>query len=125
MKTFTEELAKIVSMGDEAESARAFEKFCRVNADRLPLPGVDPMFDKAMWAASQHTTLSRKDESIVKRVTARLLGEQVDVVAAAAVKLKDLIGATREAAVQTWQDVMAAMTWQQMVPAGALRGVGG
>jgi hypothetical protein len=125
MKSFKEELAKVLAIKDEAACAKAFEKFCRVNADSLPLPGADPAFDKAMWAASEHTTLSAKDESILKKVTGRLLGEQVDVVASACLKLKDLIGATKETAIQTWQDMLAAMTWQQMVPAGAMRGVGG
>ncbi len=60
----------------------------------------------------------------MNRVTAKLLGEEVDVAAAAVLKLKDLIGSTKEAAISTWQDMLAAMSWQQMVPAGALRGVG-
>lgn len=125
MKTFKDELAKVLSIKDEAACAKAFEKFCRVNADRLPLPGADSQFDKAMWAASEHMSLSRGDESILKRVTGKLLGEQVDVVAAACLKLKDLIGSTKETAIATWQDMLAGMAWQQMVPAGAMRGVGG
>lgn len=124
MTTLKQELAKILSMKDESACARAFETFCKKHAGQLPLPGEDTMFDKAMWAASQYMSLSNKDEAIVKRVTQRLLGEEVDVVKAAALKLKDLVGATREAAISTWQEMLSAMAWQQMVPAGALRGVG-
>lgn len=39
-------------------------------------------------------------------------------------KLKDLVGQGKEAAIATWQDMLTGMAWQQMVPAGALRGVG-
>lgn len=125
MKSFKDELAKVLSNQDETALSKAFEKFCRVHADSLPLPGQDPAFDKAMWAASEHMNLSKKDESILNYVTGKLLGEQVDLVANTCLKLKDLLGSTREAALQTWQDMLSAMTWQQMVPAGALRGVGG
>jgi hypothetical protein len=124
MKTLKDELAKVLDQKDEQGVAKAFEKFCRTHADAMPLPGEDPQFDKAMWAASQFTTLSKKDESILNRVTKKLLGEEVDVVAATVLKLKDLVGNTKEAAIGTWQDMLAAMAWQQMVPAGALRGVG-
>ncbi len=124
MKSLKQELDKVLSMKDEKACAEAFEKFCRVNAASLPLPGEDTQFDKAMWAASQFMSLSKKDESIVNKVTARMLGEQVDVVATAVLKLKDLVGNTKEAAIATWQDMLAAMAWQQMVPAGAMRGVG-
>lgn len=125
MKTFKDELAKVLSIKDDESCAKAFQKFCRAHGDRLPLPGEDPLFDKAMWKASEYMSLSKKDESIVKRVTTKMLGEHVDVVSTACLKLKDLIGSTRDAAIDTWQDMLAAMTWQQMVPAGALRGVGG
>ena len=54
----------------------------------------------------------------------RLLSEAADPVASAVLKLRDLVGAGRDAAVGTWQDMLATMSWQQMVPAGALRGVG-
>lgn len=124
MTTLKQELARILSMKDESACAKAFETFCKKHAGQLPLPGADTMFDKAMWAASQYMSLSKKDEDIVKRVTRRMLGEEVDVVKAAALKLKDLVGATREAAISTWQEMLSAMAWQQMVPAGALRGVG-
>lgn len=125
MKTVKEELAKVLSVSDEAERGKAFQKFCRMHADKLPLPGAYPEFDKAMWAASEHLPLSGKDKSILERVTSKMLGETVDVVATACLKLKDLIGSSREVALQAWQDALAAMTWQQMVPAGAMRGVGG
>lgn len=124
MTTVKQELAKILSMKDESACARAFEAFLKKRTGQLPLPGEDTMFDKAMWAASQYMSLSKKDEDIVGRVTRRMLGEEVDVVKSAALKLKDLVGATREAAISTWQEMLSAMAWQQMVPAGALRGVG-
>lgn len=123
MKNLKEELARILA-DDETVVADSFAKFVTANADSLPLPGVDSQFDKAMWSASEHLPLSAKDESILKRVTAKLLGEETDVVAATVLKLKDLIGTSREAAINTWQDMLAGMAWQQMVPAGALRGVG-
>src|SRR5438046_218934 len=124
MKTLKDELVKVLNQKDEASIAKAFEKFCRAHADSLPLPGEDPQFDKAMWAATEFTSLSKKDETILNRVTKRILGEEVDVVAQTVLKLKDLVGNTKEAAIATWQDMLAAMAWQQMVPAGALRGVG-
>lgn len=124
MNNAKNKLAKIADKGDELACAEAFAKFLGENAEQMPLPGENKQFDKAMWAASQHMPLSAKDESILKRVTAKLLGEEVDVAQAAVLKLKDLVGSTKEAAIATWQDMLAAMSWQQMVPAGALRGVG-
>ncbi len=125
MKTsLKEELANIMKGKDEAAVAGAFEKFCRKHADSLPLPGQDSQFDKAMWAASEFTALSAADEKILKRVTGRLLKDEADVVGAGVLKLKELIGAGKETAINTWQDLLSAMSWQQMVPAGALRGVG-
>lgn len=117
-------LAKILSTNDERECAESFEKFCTENADHMPLPGENKHFDKAMWEASKYMPLSANDEAILQRVTGKLMGEQVDVAAAAVLKLKDLVGNTKEAAINAWQDMLAAMAWQQMVPAGALRGVG-
>lgn len=132
MNTLQEKLAKILSIKDERVCAETFESFCQDHADILPMPGENSMFDKAMWAASKHTTLSKKDEAILKRVSGRLIKESQEsvvkpVVAAAestVLKLKDLVGSTKETAIGAWQDMLAAMSWQQMVPAGALRGVG-
>ncbi|HEY9714582.1 MAG TPA: hypothetical protein V6C72_14035 [Chroococcales cyanobacterium] len=125
MNTLNDKLAKILSIGNEAECAQSFEKFCRDNAGSLPLPGENKLFDKAAWMASKFTALSPSDEAILKRVTGKLLGEkEVDVAKVAVLKLKELVGSTKEAAIATWQDMLAAMAWQQMVPAGALRGVG-
>ena len=123
MKTLKDELAKVLNAKDEASSADAFQKFCAKFAGSLPLPGEDSQFDKAMWNATEFATLSAKDESILKRVTGKLLGD-ADTVGATVLKLKDLIGQGKEQAINTWQDMLAAMSWQQMVPAGALRGVG-
>jgi hypothetical protein len=120
-------LAKILKNDDEQECAKSFQKFCSENADKMPLPGENKHFDQAMWAASQYMPLSSSDDAILKRVTAKMLGEEVetvDVLGSTVLKLRDLIGNTKEAAIGTWQDMLAAMQWQQMVPAGALRGVG-
>lgn len=125
MSTLKKELDKVLAIKDETACASAFEKFVKKHAESLPLPGEDPMFDKAMWTASQFMSLSKKDEDIVKRVTGKLLGvKEVDVVAVAALKLKDLVGSAKEAAITSWQEMLMGMAWQQMVPAGALRGVG-
>ncbi len=124
MNTLNEKLEKVLSISDERKCAESFEKFCTENFNDLPLPGENRKFDGAMWAASQFRSLSKTDEAIIKRVTDKLLGEQVDVVKATVVKLRDLVGSTKESAINTWQDMLAAMAWQQMVPAGALRGVG-
>lgn len=124
MKTLKDELAKVLNAKDENAAAEAFEKFCAKHGAALPLPGEDLEFDKAMWAASQFTSLSNKDEALLKRVTGKMLGEEKDPVGAAVLKLKELVGQSKEAAIATWQDMLAAMAWQQMVPAGALRGVG-
>lgn len=128
MNTLNKKLAKVLAIKDERECARSFEKFLSDHADQLPMPGENPAFDKAMWQASLHTTLSSRDEAILNRVTARMLGEKVEaaqpVATAAVLKLRELVGSTKEAAIAAWQDMLAAMAWQQMVPAGALRGVG-
>jgi hypothetical protein len=124
MNTLNEKLEKVLSISDEKKCAESFEKFCAENFNDLPLPGENTKFDGAMWAASQFRALSKTDEAIIKRVTDKLLGEQVDVVKEVVVKLRDMVGNTKEAAINTWQDMLAAMAWQQMVPAGALRGVG-
>jgi hypothetical protein len=123
MKTLKDELAKVLKGKSETAQAEDFAKFCVKHAASLPMPGVDPEFDRAMWAASEFTALTPKDEKILKRVTAKLLGE-AEKAPAKVLKLKDLIGASKEAAINTWQEMLASMSWQQMVPAGALRGVG-
>jgi hypothetical protein len=136
MTTLNEKLAKVMAIKDEAELVRSLEDLCRSHFEDLPLPGESKLFDQAMWNACQYTPLSKGDEAIVKRVTDRLVASTVaekagDMVAAAAkvkdtlvFELKDLIGAARETAVSAWQDMLAAGQWQQMVPAGATRGVG-
>jgi hypothetical protein len=124
MKSLKDELVKVINAKDEAAAAEAFQKFCAKHGTAMPLPGEDRQFDKAMWEAAQYAGLSKKDESILKRVTGKLLGETKDVVGAAVLKLKDLVGQSKDTAIATWQDMLGAMAWQQMVPAGALRGVG-
>ncbi|MBZ0187726.1 MAG: hypothetical protein K8F91_15885 [Candidatus Obscuribacterales bacterium] len=124
MATLDEKLRKILAINDERDCAEAFEAFCRNNGEELPLPGENPLFDRAMWNASMHMTLSDKDESILKRVTGKLIGETKSATQQAVLALKDLVGASREAAISTWQDMLAGMQWSQMVPAGAMRGVG-
>jgi hypothetical protein len=135
MKSIKDELAKVLQNKDEAELSAAFQNFCRRHAGSLPLPGEDPSFDRAMWAAAEYMSLSKTDESIVDRVSGRLL-KQVGTAAAAStatagaavsesvIVLKELLGAGREAVIAAWQDMLAAMSWQQLVPAGAFRGVG-
>jgi len=124
MKTPTEELKKILEGKDESAIAEDVRNFFQRHGESLPLPGEDTALDRAMWAASEYVQLSDKDESILSRVTLRMLGEAADPVASTVLKLRDLVGSGREAAVRTWQDMLATMAWQQMVPAGALRGVG-
>ncbi len=124
MTTLNDKLAKVLEINDERDCAIAFENFCRENFEELPLPGENTVFDRAMWNASEFLKLSKQDELIVKRVTARLMGETSVATAKVALKLKDLVGATRDAAINTWQDMLVGMQWRQMVPAGAMRGVG-
>jgi len=123
MNTLNEKLAKVLSISDERECAESFEKFCAENFENLPLPGENRMFDRAMWNASQYHTLSKKDAAIVKRVTGKLMGEG-EAAKAQVLKLQELVGGTKQKAIDTWQEMLAAMSWQQMVPAGAMRGVG-
>lgn len=124
MKTPTDELKKILEGSDETAIAENVSKFFQRYGENLPLPGEDTAFDRAIWAASEYVKLSEKDEDILSRVTLKLLGEAADPVASTMLKLRDLVGNGRETAVRTWQDMLAALAWQQMVPAGALRGVG-
>jgi hypothetical protein len=142
MTTLNEKLAKVMAIKDETEMVRSLEEFCRSHFEDLPLPGESKLFDEVMWNASQFGTLSIGDQAIVQRVTDRMVASTVTladkasekagnlVVAAsqatdsAVFKLKDLIGQARETAVNTWQDMLFASQWTQMVPAGATRGVG-
>lgn len=134
MTTLNEKLKTVLSIEDESECAKSFEKFCLENFQELPLPGENSMFDKAMWTASQFLPLSSADEAIVKRVATSLEAKlpAQTTVADGVVKavdkvefvLRDLVGQTRESAAAAWQDMLAAFSWQQMVPAGATRGVG-
>ena len=121
--TLNQKLAKILTIKDESELAESFEKFCLDNASSMPLPGENAQFDKAMWTAAKFSKLSKSDESILSRVTGKLL-EKSEEPSVAVLKLKEMVGATKQAAIDTWQDLLSAMSWQQLVPAGALRGVG-
>ncbi len=123
MTTLKKKLAKVMKIEDERECSSAFEKFCRENFESMPLPGENPTFDRAMWNASKHTKLSSRDEAILNRVTGKMLGEAVTATEKAVLKLKDLVGTTRDAAIAAWQDMLLGMEWRPMVPAGAMRGV--
>lgn len=124
MTTLNDKLAKIIGMTDEKECAQAFEIFCKQHEEELPLPGENALFDKAMWNASQYMTLSRNDESILEKVTSKLIGETQSATEKSVLMLKDLIGSGKDAAINTWQDMLSGMQWNQMAPAGATRGVG-
>lgn len=134
MTTLNDKLKQVLAAPSESECAKSFEKFCQENFNDLPLPGENSMFDRAMWTASQFLALSKNDEEVVKRVTTRLesqLATQGSLVTAvskvkeqAVFHLKDLLGQARDTAIASWQDMLGACAWQQMVPAGATRGVG-
>jgi hypothetical protein len=136
MTTLNEKLAKVMAIKNETELVRSLEEFCRSHFEDLPLPGESKLFDQAMWNACQFAPLTLGDQAIVKRVTERLITSTIaekaaNIVSAAnqatdkaVFHLKDLIGQARETAVATWQDMLAVGQWQQMVPAGATRGVG-
>ena len=123
MKTPTEELKRILEGQDEGAVADGIRNFFQRHGDSLPLPGEDTALDRAMWAASAYIELSARDESILNKVTLRLLSESADPVATTVLKLADMVGNGRNIAVAAWQEMLAALSWQQMVPAGALRGV--
>ncbi len=122
MNTLNEKLAQILAMSDEAACAECFETICRDLVGDLPLPGENKEFDKAMWQASKFSKLSKADDQLLNRVTAKML-DQIAEPNAVELKLRDMVGATKQAAIDTWHDLLAAMSWQQMVPAGAMRGV--
>lgn len=124
MTTLNEKLAKVMQIDDERDCSIAFESFCRENFEQLPLPGENSTFDRAMWNASKFMKLSAKDDAIVRRVTEKMIGDTVSVTTKAVLKLKDLVGNTRDTAINTWQDMLTGMQWRPMVPAGAMRGVG-
>lgn len=125
MTTLNDKLKQVLAIKDESEAARSFEKFCQENFNDLPLPGENSMFDRAMWTASQFLSLSKADEEVVKRVTTKLETRYKEEAKEEIVfHLKDLLGQARDTAIGTWQDMLGAMSWQQMVPAGATRGVG-
>jgi hypothetical protein len=132
------QLAKAMANEDESACAQSFEKFCQENFQELPLPGENKLFDQAMWNASQFAPLSKGDQAIVKKVTGNMLeainpvsvgvANAVATAAAASEKsvfvLRELVGQARDSAASLWQDMLSAQQWQQMVPAGATRGVG-
>jgi hypothetical protein len=128
MNTLNEKLAKILTNSNEEAVAKSFAAFCKEHANELPMPGENKQFDQAMWTASQFTKLSKRDEDLVARVTAKLAMTAMDAVAKSmqdtVLNLRDLVGSAKQSAVETWQDMLGAMSWQQMVPAGAMRGVG-
>lgn len=125
MTTLNDKLKQVLAIKDESEAARSFEKFCQENFHDLPLPGENSMFDRAMWTASQFLSLSKADEEVVKRVTNKLESRYKEEAREEIVfHLKDLLGQARDTAIGTWQEMLGAMSWQQMVPAGATRGVG-
>lgn len=125
MTTLNDKLKQVLAIKDESEAARSFEKFCQENFHDLPLPGENSMFDRAMWTASQFLSLSKADEEVVKRVTTKLETRYKEEAREEIVfHLKDLLGQARDTAIGTWQDMLGSMSWQQMVPAGATRGVG-
>ena len=131
MNTLNEKLARILANSNEEVVAKSFAAFCKEHANELPMPGENKQFDKAMWTASQFTKLSRRDEDMVARVTAKLAMTAMTPVNLVAksmhdtvLNLQDLVGSAKQGAIDTWQDMLSAMSWQQMVPAGAMRGVG-
>jgi hypothetical protein len=124
MTTLNDKLATVMKIEDERECSSAFESFCRENFDSLPLPGENKQFDRAMWNASSFMKLSASDEKIVNRVTERMIGNTATATSKAVLKVKDLVGSTRDAAIATWQDLLTGMQWNSMVPAGAMRGIG-
>lgn len=133
MTTLNQKLQQLLTIQDEAECARSFEAFCKDHFEDLPLPGENKLFDKAMWTASQFLSLSQSDQAIVTKVTRRLetnLNQNPVVAGAnqAAAKLvfsiKELVGQTKESAVNAWQEMLGSYSWSQMEPAGATRGVG-
>lgn len=123
MKSLKNELAKVAAVKDEAAAAEAFLKFCAKHKSALPLPGEDADFDKAMWSAAEFSKFSAKDAALLKKVVSKLVDKE-QTAALPLLKLKNLVGQGKEAAISAWQDMLAAMSWQQMVPAGAMRGVG-
>ena len=121
--TLNQQLAQLLAVGDEAECAKSFESFLRDNASDMPNPGENKQLDKALWTSSKFSKLSKSDDRILSRVTSRMLEQLAATETNAAVlQLKELVGSTKQAAIDTWQDLLAAMSWQQMVPAGAMRG---
>jgi hypothetical protein len=121
MNTLNEKLAQILANGDEADCAKSFETFCREHAGELPLPGVNPQFDKAMWTASKFAKMTKIDERILNRVTGKML-EQIAEPGAIELKLRDLVGSTKQAAIDTWQDLLAgmlALKWFHSEPSSA------
>ncbi len=120
--TLNQQLALVLANSDETECAKSFENFCREHADSMPLPGENKQFDKAMWQASKFSKLSKSDDRILNRVAQAML-EKLAEPSVAVLKLKDMVGSTKQAAIDTWQDLLSAMSWQQLVPAGAMRGV--
>lgn len=120
--TLNNQLAQILAADDEAVCAKSFESFCRDNAADMPLPGANKNFDKAMWTASKFSKISKSDDTLLNRITAKMLTQFAEP-SAVELKLRDLVGSTKQIAIDTWQDLLAGMAWQQMVPAGAMRGV--
>ncbi len=116
MKTWEKELFKIMALEDKESMTELLKQF--LHKYELPLPGENSSLDKAMWAASQFTQLSTSDRNLLKQVTEKLMKQEV------VFQLADLTSKTRQATLLLWQEMLAALSWHQLVPAGAMRGAG-
>jgi hypothetical protein len=130
MKSLNEKLAQLLATADQEKCAELFQDFCREHESTMPLPGENSDFDKAMWTASAFTKLSNADLGIVDRVANNIINrlaqptKQTQASQTPGIRLKDLVGATKSAAFETWQELLKATSWQQLIPVGAMRGAG-
>jgi hypothetical protein len=122
MSTFEQELNKIMQINDSKACTEALISFIGRHKESLPLPGENAQFDKAIWLASSEIKLSPADMNILKKVTDKLLVGLEPV--KQSINIRDLLGAGKDQAINLWQELLAGMSWQQMVPAGATRGIG-
>ncbi len=121
MKTLSKKIEAALKIENEEDRGKALAALFRDAGDDFLLPGQNKDFDIAYMEATKYMKLSPSDESILDRVTNRMLASEA-ILQKAVVKLKDLATQAQDAAMAAWQDAVMAMQWQ-MVPVPVTRSV--
>lgn len=123
--TLKKKLEAALAIENEEEREKTLAALFARASDDMLLPGQNKDFDLAYMEATKYLQLSPGDQSIVDRVTKRLLNSEGAIQMAtqkAVIKLSDLVSEARETAMAAWQEAVAGMQWQ-MAPVPVTRSV--